>query len=186
MTSFTALDVETANARYGSICAFGITVVADGVVIESIHRIVKPPESLAYFEGRNIGIHGISASTVQNKPSLKQSWAELVSFLDGKSIVCHNAGFDINALSQAAEALGVKPPQLSYICTMQISRKLLGMPSCTLPLVAAKLGVPLRRHHEASSDSEAAAGIALALMNMTRTSSPEALASAAGLTPRWL
>ena len=179
--TFVAFDVETANARYGSICAFGIAIVQDGVLVETVQRVVKPPQSLNYFEGRNIGIHGISASTVKNAPSLRNAWTEVMEHLDGQTVVTHNAAFDINALRQAADAIGRRTPRVSYLCTMKVARNTLGLPSNRLPLVAAELGVPMRHHHDAGCDAEAAARIALALMARQRVRTLTELARKSGV-----
>ncbi len=179
--SFVAVDVETANAKYGSICAFGIAVVEDGRVVETVHRIVKPPPALGDFDGRNIGIHGISSRTVRSSPSLASSWSELSGYLDGQVVVCHNAAFDINAIRQAAAAISRQPPNLRYLCTMKVARSTLGLASNRLPAVADVLGVPLGRHHQAVCDAEAAAGIAVALMKRQRVATLRDLSIRSGV-----
>jgi DNA polymerase-3 subunit epsilon len=40
--SFTAVDVETANEQYGSLCALGIVVVKNGVVVEERSYRIRP------------------------------------------------------------------------------------------------------------------------------------------------
>lgn len=178
---FVALDVETANPKYGSICSFGVVVVENGRIVERVRHIVQPPASLNYFEGRNMGIHGITPSVVASKRSLLQTWPELTDLLENRLVICHNASFDINAVRQAADALAVRKPRAEYFCTMKASRSLLGLRSATLEVVTSELGVTLPNHHDALCDAEAAAGIALELMKRTRTTSVAGLASRAGL-----
>ena len=39
---FVAVDFETANSDRGSICALGIVVVSEGVVVRKVRRLVRP------------------------------------------------------------------------------------------------------------------------------------------------
>lgn len=180
--NFVAFDVETANPRYGSICSFGVVVVERGRVVDRVTQIVQPPASLNYFEGRNMGIHGITPSMVASKRSLLQLWPELVGLLEDRLVICHNASFDINALRQAADALRRRKPRAEYFCTMKASRAYLGLRSATLPVVTDELGIGLPRHHNALCDAEAAASIALELMKRFRATSVAELAARTGQT----
>lgn len=179
--SFVAVDFETANSNRGSICAFGVAVVEDGRIVFTAHRLVKPPNSMAHFDGINVRIHGITEARVRNCASLRDSWDELSGYLEGRLVVCHNAGFDMSAIRQAGTAIRRRPPTFDYYCTLQISRRLLGLRHNTLPIVTSELGVPLDSHHSSECDAEAAAGVALALMRRTGTSSLPDLARRSGV-----
>ena len=61
---FLAFDVETANRNRGSICQIGLTIVADGAIVQTETLLCRPPESVSNFDSFNIRWHGISASTV--------------------------------------------------------------------------------------------------------------------------
>ncbi len=62
--TFAALDVETANSARGSICSVGVAVVHDGVLVESWHRLVQPPEGLRHFDAMNSYLHGLGPADV--------------------------------------------------------------------------------------------------------------------------
>lgn len=156
-------------------------IVENGRVVERVTHIVQPPATLNYFEGRNMGIHGITPSVVASKRSLLQRWPELMAVLENRLVICHNASFDINAIRQAAEALGKSKPRADYFFTMKASRSLLGLRSATLPVVTQELGIRLPHHHDALCDAEAAAEVALALIRRTRTTSVSELALRTGL-----
>ncbi|OPJ64393.1 DNA polymerase III subunit epsilon [Clostridium oryzae] len=64
--NFIAIDFETANKKRDSACSVGIAVVENGQVVQRIHRLIKPKEMR--FLPFNVGIHGITASMVQNEP----------------------------------------------------------------------------------------------------------------------
>lgn len=60
--NFVAVDFETANFDRGSVCAVGLTRVADGVVDPSITFYVAPPTGPGFT---NSHIHGIEARHVE-------------------------------------------------------------------------------------------------------------------------
>ena len=62
----TCIDFETANASRASICSVGIALIADGEIIETHEKLIKPHKSCSYFDPLNIGIHGITAGDVRD------------------------------------------------------------------------------------------------------------------------
>ena len=58
--NFLAVDVETANADYSSICQIGIAKFVDGELIERWVSLINPE---TYFDPFNTSIHGISEKT---------------------------------------------------------------------------------------------------------------------------
>jgi len=63
--SFAALDVETANADFGSICQIGIVTFNDGTVTDIWQSLVDPEDD---FDPVNVSIHGIDADRVAGAP----------------------------------------------------------------------------------------------------------------------
>lgn len=178
---FVALDVETANSQRASICSIGYTLVADGQVVSSHSQLVKPPPGFETFDGRNIGIHGITPSMVESAPSFGEVLTGLAPTLFGKVVVAHNAAFDIGAIRQACTASGLDWPEMTYGCTLVLARRILSLPSYSLPLVCSELNLDLENHHEAGSDSLAAAEIALSLAKLQGVSSIEELSRGVGV-----
>ena len=78
---FVAVDVETANAQRGSICSFGLSVVRSGKVVRTEDWLTRPPRQLDHFEGRNIGIHGITPGMVKHAPSFRQRLAQVLEVI---------------------------------------------------------------------------------------------------------
>ncbi|MGV0991106.1 MAG: exonuclease domain-containing protein [Mycobacterium sp.] len=160
---FVAVDVETANWDRGSICSFGWAEVRDGQIINTGSRLCRPPEELDWFSGFNIAIHGITPGDVANAPRFDEVVPELLDSFGDLPVVAHNAAFDIGALREAHSYSGIPWPSLSYGCTLVWSRRLLALPSHSLPVVCDYLGFPLDNHHDAACDAIAAGNIALAL-----------------------
>jgi DNA polymerase III epsilon subunit-like protein len=58
MEDFVALDLETANSDYASICEIGLVRFSNGIPVDSLSSFVSLPDELDYFE--NTWIHGIT------------------------------------------------------------------------------------------------------------------------------
>jgi DNA polymerase-3 subunit epsilon len=179
---FVALDVETANSDRGSVCAIGLSTVAEGVVVRTDSLLCKPPGSFNRFESFNTRLHGISASSVADSPSFSDRLSEAVALIGGRPVVCHNASFDMGAIRDACVEDGVPWPSLTYACTLVLSRRALPhLISYRLPIVAEDLGVPLLSHHDAGQDAEACARVALELARRQSTDSLDALLADVGV-----
>jgi DNA polymerase III epsilon subunit-like protein len=173
--SFSAIDVETANAQRASVCAIAVVHVNNGRVTGRHKWLAQPPAGYQEFHGINVGIHGIHASDVANEPPFASVIPEIASMLKGRLVVAHNASFDVSALRLACLASGAEVPEFEYTCTMSLCRAALKMPSYKLPLCAEALSVEMGKHHDPLADAEASALIALALMRSKNVNSLEEL-----------
>ena len=77
--TFTAVDVETANADPSSICQIGIVQIRNGVIQNQWSTLVNPHEP---FNTDNIAIHGITEETIHNSPTLPQCYPDLTRLLN--------------------------------------------------------------------------------------------------------
>jgi DNA polymerase-3 subunit epsilon len=175
---FVALDVETANARRGSICSIGLAVVAGGQVVRTENMLCRPPGDLGHFDAFNTRIHGITSSKVANAQTFRERLVQMNDIIDGRQVVAHNAAFDINAILQACDAAGVTSPELDFACTLVLSKRILKhLVNYGLTYVCDDLGIPLIRHHDAAADAEACARIAIELARRCESGSIADLAS---------
>lgn len=175
--NFVAIDVETANSQRGSICSFGLAVVEDGEVVRTESWLTRPPGELDWFDRFNIGLHGITPAMVVDAPAFCERLDQVLKVVGDRPVVAHNAAFDIGAIRQGCDADELDWPELTYGCTLVLSRRILSLLSYRLPIVCAELGVPLLDHHEAGADATAAAHIALELARRQQATSLEELAS---------
>jgi DNA polymerase-3 subunit epsilon len=160
---FVAIDVETANAHRGSICAIGAAVVRGGVVVSTNSWLVRPPAGLDTFDKVNVRLHGITADMVADQPSFAGRLDQLVEVAEGLPLVAHNAAFDIGALREACLVADKEWPTTDYACSLILARRALDLISYRLPIVAAECGVHTGRHHEAGSDARACALVVVEL-----------------------
>lgn len=97
---FVALDFETANENFASICQVGIVVFVNGLPVESFSSLINPK---TYFAGINVSIHGINEEKVKGAPTFREVHAKIASYLTGKVVISHST-FDRSVLRQAEAA----------------------------------------------------------------------------------
>lgn len=192
--SFVSIDFETANSFRGSPCAIGMVKVINGQIIEDYSALVRPPEGYDDFDPWNVTIHGITPHLVRNSKRFGDQWPDIMKFIGELPIVAHNAGFDLGVIREALRVSDIVWPQLDYVCTMVMSRRVYEIPSHTLAFVAEAAEVPWDEelHHDAKYDSLIAAQITISMARRNACDSLEELLSklnvAIGkLTPeRWV
>lgn len=158
MTTFAAIDFETANQRRDSACAVGIVIVSDGKIIEKIHRLIRPPSSNFMFTY----IHGLTWDDVKGEETFDQLWSELSHKLkDVDFLAAHNAPFDKGVLNACCNTYELSNTTIPFVCTVKVARSSWNIYPTKLPDVCHHLDIDLN-HHEALSDALACAKIILA------------------------
>lgn len=159
-SEYVAFDVETASSQPFSICQIAFIKVKDGIIIDKYSTYIKPPEMVF----TNTKIHGISAATVANSPTLDQVWDTICNFIDAKPLVAHNANFDIGCLIHTLMAYELELPEewpegLLYLDTLQLAKATWeNLDNYKLPTIAQYLGLSLN-HHDAMNDAEVVVAI---------------------------
>lgn len=152
--SFLAIDVETANADYSSICQIGIAEFENGEVIDSWSTLVNPE---SYFDSFNMSIHGITPSMVENSPTFDTLYEEL-SFKLGDKIVAHHMPFDRTAINRVCEEYRLDPIKTNWLDSTKIVRRTweeFAYSGYGLKNVANYLNIEFN-HHDALQDAIAA------------------------------
>lgn len=162
MTSWVAIDFETANEYRGSPCAVAMVAVQEGRVVERYATYIQPPPQASYFSPFNVALHGITPGDVEGAPTWPLALKEIVEFVGGRPVVAHNAAFDLGVIRNACDLMDLSWPDLTYACTLVVARRTWELISYSLPWVAEAAGHQLVDHHEPTADAEAAAAIALA------------------------
>lgn len=170
MTSWVAIDFETANSLRGSPCSVGLVKVKEGQIVEEWSSLIRPPGGHDHFDALNVGIHGITADRVRDAPGWPETLERIVQFAGDTPLVAHNAAFDIGVLAAACEATGLSVPDLRFACTLVVARQTwTGLLSYKLPVLADVLGIELPHHHDAAADARAAAQVMLAALKRQGT-----------------
>lgn len=163
ITDFIALDVETANADFASICSIGLVHFKADQIFKSLTILVDPED---HFDSINIGIHGIRPEDVVGKPTMAQVIPIVRSFLTDVVVVHHNP-FDKTAISRAATKYDTANLNCVWLDNLRVARRI--WPECAdsggygLKRLAADFQIEFL-HHGAAEDARAAGLVMLRAM----------------------
>jgi DNA polymerase-3 subunit epsilon len=145
--NFTAIDFETAQPNRWSICQVGIVRVEGGRVVDTVNRLIQPPDN--YYWYRFTGIHGISSRDTIDAPGFDAVWPEITQYIQNQCVVAHNGSFDFGCLKSTLEYYRLGVPEYRQACTYKIYGK-------NLASLCDEHQIPLN-HHDALSDAFACA-----------------------------
>lgn len=163
---FTAIDFETANKNKISACQIGVVVVRNNKIINKYAKYIKPPNSCSFLKEFTENIHGINREMVKNAPYFNDLWNTIsYDIVSSPIVVAHNANFDRRVLKSLLEFYKIDANVPEFYCTLIESRKRINrIDDYRLSTIAKLFNIPLN-HHEALSDAEAAAKIAIIFNN---------------------
>lgn len=150
--SFVAIDFETATVSKMA-CQLGIVNVENGIITNKKEFLIQPPNN--QYDIQNIVVHNISPDMTAKAPTFDKLWPEIKDILNQKTIVAHNADFDIDVLRKNIEYYDLPPIKFHQLCTC----KLLGY--ATLTSACKHFGIEIPCHHKAIDDAEACAKLLL-------------------------
>lgn len=165
MQSFIAIDVETANFEPSSICSIGAVKVENGIIVDSKYSLVCPEPN--YYKWTCQRVHGLSDDDTFDAPSFGTVWKSWLPWLEGYTLVAHNAAFDSKCIRAACRVYGLEEPT-DWACTLVAARRQIPrftLPSKSLDSVCHFFGVRLDNHHNALADAEACAKIGIILLD---------------------
>lgn len=166
MTTFTAIDFETANPSRASACSIAaVTMDEDGTVLNSRADLLRPPPGRDYFHPINVSIHGIRLDEVADAPGWQEVVDDYLEMCGDGPVVAHNMAFDFSVWNALAVELGTPTLDSPRLCTYRIAQGVLGWPRGTM-----KLDQVFRHyfpsesfaHHQADADALACARILVA------------------------
>lgn len=169
--NFVAIDVETANPDFSSICQVGVAAFADGKLQDSWESLVDPED---YFDEMNVSIHGITERTVRGAPKWSSVHEQLGKWLTGRIVVSHT-NFDRAALTRASGKNGVTPHDCTWLDSARVVRRTwpnFAQGGYGLANVAKYLNIDFN-HHNAREDARAAGEIMLRAMAETGLSAKQ-------------
>jgi DNA polymerase-3 subunit epsilon len=161
---FIALDVETANADFASICSIGLAHFKSGELFKTL-TILDPEDD---FDPINISIHGITPESVAGRPNMGRVFPVIAAALSDVLVV-HHSHFDKTALNRAAIKHGTGFLPCVWLDTLRVARR--AWPSLAadgrgygLARLAAEFSIDFQ-HHDAAGDARAAGLLMLRAMN---------------------
>jgi len=125
MERLIVLDTETTGIKLSE----GHRIIEVGAV-EILNREITSTEFHKYVQpnrkvGESVNIHGITDKFLINKPQFSQISGDLLSFIEGSTLVIHNAPFDLGFLNNELKLIGIKET-IESICnvidTLELSK----------------------------------------------------------------
>jgi len=156
---YAVLDFETTGLSPNSDRVVEVGIV----VLDEDFRTVQELDSLVKVN-RDLGpshIHGIKAKWLTNAPSFAELAPQILEMISGKTIICHNATFDLNFLVAEMNRcdLRVSIEDFGYVCTRIAARSSGKFSDAKLATVAAEMGIPYQNAHSALADAKATAEV---------------------------
>lgn len=157
--NFVAIDVETANPDFASICQVGVAAFRDGTLHDTWDSLVDPED---YFDEMNVAVHGINERAVRGAPKWQTVHKLLAPWLQGHVVASHTP-FDRAALSRACEKNGLPPHNCTWLDTARVVRRAwpaFAQKGYGLANVTKHLSIQFQ-HHNAKEDARAAGEVLL-------------------------
>lgn len=119
---YVVLDLETTGlideGGAPSILTIGLVGVSGGQAVSEIEYRARPSRPIT--EGAK-AVHGISGAQASEFPEINNCWDDLLSTLDGRLVVIHNAAFDWVVLNEAAKKHKLRVPRVKGVFCSQKS-----------------------------------------------------------------
>ena len=112
-TETTGLDVEKGHRI---IEIGGVVMNGRKKTAETFHVYVNPQREI---DKEAQEVHGISNEDVQDKPIFSEIAEDLLEFIDGSTLVIHNADFDVGFLDAEFKIASSTYPSISEICEVK-------------------------------------------------------------------
>lgn len=165
-TIYVVVDVETTGGRgeHHRVTEIGAVKVQGGQVIDRYSTLLNPQRSIPPGITR---LTGISADMVADAPYFADIADRFERFMGDAIFVAHNVEFDYGFISGEFQRLG-RTFRHAKLCTCASMRRLYpGQRSYSLNALCSTYDIPLKTHHRALCDAEAAAELLL-LVNEKR------------------
>lgn len=162
LRDFAAIDFEAANSELTSACSMGIVIVRNDVIVDEFYSLLHPQPN--YYDFWTTKVHGIRKKDTENAPLFPEAWGRIARKLKGLPMVAHGSLFDERVLKALHQYYHIRYPGFQFYCTHRGSEKLLpDAESHKVQSLARHFGYDYeqKKHHDALSDAEACATIAM-------------------------
>jgi len=161
--NFVAIDFETTglSAYRDRVVEVGcIRFSLDGAEHEEFHSLINPSVPM-----RASGIHGLTDNDVRSAPTFAEIVPQLLTFLDGRILVAHNAPFDLGFLGRELELCGENLEDLEALCTLSLVTSTVPEAPRKLARCCEFLGLTVLDGHHALNDARMTAFLARELLS---------------------
>ncbi len=169
--AYVVVDVETTGGRgeQHRVTEIGAVRVRNGKVVDRFQTLLDPQRSIPPGITR---LTGITPAMVADAPVFADVADDFEAFMQDAIFVAHNVEFDYGFIAREYARLG-RPFRYPRLCTCASMRRFYpGRRSYSLDALSREYDIPLRQHHRAMCDAEAAAELLL-LINERRAAAIE-------------
>ena len=162
---FAFLDLETTGLSpwFGDrVCEVGIVISEGKRIKQRYQQLVNPERELSPGAAST---NGLSDEELLSAPFFAEIADDVLEWLRGAVVVCHNAQFDIQFLDSEFKRLGREIQIPNLIDTLNLARQFYNLPSNSLLSIAEAFHVPMGTAHRALDDALTARGIFFAMMD---------------------
>ena len=168
MERLIVLDTETTGIRpeegHRIIEVGAVQILNREITSTEFHKYVQPNRPV----GDSVNIHGITDKFLINKPQFDKISDDLLSFIEGATLIIHNAPFDLGFLDNELKINGINK-KIEDICqiidTLELSKKQRPGTMHNLDALCRRFGVDTsaRTRHGALLDAQILAQVYLAM-----------------------
>jgi len=168
MERLIVLDTETTGIRpeegHRIIEVGAVQILNREITNTEFHKYVQPNKPV----GDSVNIHGITDKFLINKPQFNKISDDLLSFIEGATLIIHNAPFDLGFLDNELKINGINK-KIEDICqiidTLELSKKQRPGTMHNLDALCRRFGVDTsaRTRHGALLDAQILAQVYLAM-----------------------
>ena len=168
MERLIVLDTETTGIRpeegHRIIEVGAVQILNREITNTEFHKYVQPNRPV----GDSVNIHGITDKFLINKPQFDKISDDLLSFIEGATLIIHNAPFDLGFLDNELKINGISK-KIEDICqiidTLELSKKQRPGTMHNLDALCRRFGVDTsaRTRHGALLDAQILAQVYLAM-----------------------
>jgi len=170
MSNYIVVDLETTGLdpyKGCEIIEIGITEIIQNEIIRSYSRLIKPKHHIPEFI---TSITGITNEMVVNEKCIEEVLPKFRSFIGNKTIIAHNAKFDLKFLNYFLERQNLERIT-NFICTLELLKKNKNYKGKNKKLETAcqYYNIENNQAHRAASDTLATAKLFLKLKEEVET-----------------
>jgi DNA polymerase III epsilon subunit len=165
---FAFLDLETTGLSpwFGDrICEVGIVCTEGKRIKQQVQMLVNPERPLSPGAAST---NGLTDEELTSAPTFAEVADDVVEWLRGAVVVCHNAQFDIQFLDSEFRRMGREIQIPNLIDTLLLARQYFELPSYSLHSIAEAFDVPMSKIHRALDDAHTARGVFFSIMDQMK------------------
>ncbi len=151
---FVIFDFETTglSPTENEILEVGAICARNFLPVKQFQMLIKPSRPIHPDATK---IHGITDDMVKDAPSIQEVLPQLMEFIGARTLVAHNAKFDLSFLQVALKKHLNRECNNPSIDTLLLSRECFTQPSYALGALAKSFGIEMAQAHRSIFDCQA-------------------------------